>query len=804
MSIATLMRNRLSLFLFSFAILIEAIALADAPSAIYIFPAGGQRGAEVQFRFGGYDLHDGCPLEMVGSGIFGSSRTQPADRTIWFEGPVIPLPDSQAQESYPRDHIGQVSIAKDAALGFRKVRVRNSQGVSNWLRFVIGDLPEILENEIDGAPIPVDVQLPVTINGRVFPREDVDIWSFEAIAGKSYTCEVMADRFGSPLDARLIIVGPDGQPIAESEDRFGKDPFVRFTASDNGKYQVKIHDVNFGGLQHFVYRLTITDGTHIESIYPLGGQRGSKVSFQLHGQNVPDTLDAIVSDSATQFSIAGERTNQIQLQVSDFPELLEVEPNDTSQDIAKVESINPSTEAPDDRAIAGRSILNGRIDRPGDVDVWPFAGRIGESYDFDLFGSRLGSRIDSVLSIRNLAGNELASNDDFENGQADSRLVFKAPEDATYEVCVRDRFSHRSGPTFAYRLIVKPADQTPDYELYIAQEVINVPRNGEAKWKVKVVRKNGMTGLIAIDIRDLPDGVTVSGNTIPDKKNETDLVFRAVDSSKITVTEISVIGTAKIGEKQIERVATRPNSSVPENDTDGLPGKSITLAVTVPTPFKIFGQFETKYAARGSTFVRHFSINRGEFKGPITVRLAERQVRHLQGVTGPTIVIPPGVDEFDYPLHLAPWMEIGRTSRTCLMGVGEVSDSDGSIHKVSFTSGEQFDQIIVLVDPGQLALRISRSSVRASSGSEANLTVSVGRGQGITGPVEIDLVSPDHIDCVKAMPLRIESGQISGNLKLKFDGGTLDTFNMPLTIRATAQVKGKSYTAEERIILVAE
>ena len=222
----------------------------------------------------------------------------------------------------------------------------------------------------------------------------------------------------------------------------------------------------------------------------------------------------------------------------------------------------------------------------------------------------------------------------------------------------------------------------------------------------------------------------------------------------------------------------------------------------MPTPFKIFGQFETKYAARGSTFVRHFSIQRGGFEGPITIDLAERQVRHLQGVTGPAIVIPPGVSEFDYPLHLAPWMEIGRTSRTCLRGVGDIRDDDGSIHKVSFTSGEQFDQIIVLVDPGQLDVRLNRTSVKAVQGGEAELVVTVGRGQGITGDVQIELIAPRHIDCVHASLLQIASDQNTGVLKLAFANGPLNHFNMPLTIRATARVNGTAYTAERQITLV--
>ena len=85
-------------FYFACLVIVPNFAFADAPTAIYMFPAGGQRGTEVHFRFGGYDLHDGCPLEMTGTGILPSRRVNPAMRTVWFVGTGIPLPASQAQE----------------------------------------------------------------------------------------------------------------------------------------------------------------------------------------------------------------------------------------------------------------------------------------------------------------------------------------------------------------------------------------------------------------------------------------------------------------------------------------------------------------------------------------------------------------------------------------------------------------------------------------------------------------------------------------------------------------------------------
>jgi len=170
--------------------------------ASYLFPAGGQRGTTVDVRVGGLFLYNKCSFEMLGSGVQASSPIERM-RSLFFEGPLLPLPDSQQAEDYPRDLAARVKIAAEAELGVRRTRLWTAEGAASGLYFQVGDLPEIIEQEIDGDPLPVAVQLPVTINGRIFPREDVDVWSFSARKGQTISCEVHAARLGSPLDAFL-------------------------------------------------------------------------------------------------------------------------------------------------------------------------------------------------------------------------------------------------------------------------------------------------------------------------------------------------------------------------------------------------------------------------------------------------------------------------------------------------------------------------------------------------------------------------------------------------------------------------
>src|SRR5260370_3154342 len=145
-------------------------AWATPPAASYIFPAGGQRGKTVAVHVGGLFLHQSCYFEMLGPGVKAPDRID-RSKTIWFEGPLLPLPDSQQAEDYPKDMAGRIEIAADAPLGVRYLRVATSQGATPALKIIVGDLPEIVENEIDGDPGPVALKLPLTINGRIFPRQ---------------------------------------------------------------------------------------------------------------------------------------------------------------------------------------------------------------------------------------------------------------------------------------------------------------------------------------------------------------------------------------------------------------------------------------------------------------------------------------------------------------------------------------------------------------------------------------------------------------------------------------------------------
>jgi hypothetical protein len=773
------------LVIFVVATLSVSATFAEPPHVSYIFPAGGQRGTEVSFKVGGHYLHEGCPFEMTGPGIAASPRIKRTE-TVWFEGPLIPQPASQRKEDYPKDYLGSVKVAEASPLGIRRWRVNTSQGVTSRMKFVVGDLSEVVEEEIDGEPIPTSVQLPVTINGRIFPREDVDIWMFEAKAGERISCEVNAARIGSPLDSRIEIRDPNGTVLTENVDGLGVDSFVQFVAPKAGRYECRIHDIEFGGLQHYIYRLTIRKGPYAESVYPLGGQRGDSVTLQLSRSDLPMERASVAipkdSNRKLNLSLPKVASNNVTLVTGNLPEHLEVEPNDAA-DAVKLEAVS----------VKSGMVFNGRIDKPGDIDLFRFSAEAGKTLLVEVQSSRLGTPLDSILSILSSDGKQLKLNDDLAGGISDSRVVWKVPNGDSFFVQIRDQFDHRGGSRFAYRISISEVSEQ-HFTLKLPIDTVNIEQGAETKLKIGVDRSFGFKGEVELSIEGLPDGVTADPVKIAKNRQDAQLVIKVDESTKPQIADLKIVGKTLDIEPELKQEAAFAATAGDQ------PVAGLTLGVATKTPFRIHSPFETRYASRGTTYTRHYHIDRGEFEGPIEVEAADRQVRHLQGVVGQKVIVPAGESEFDYTVSLPPWMEIGRTSRFCLMGSAFVEDEAGTKHRVSFSSHEQDDQVIILVDPVRISLQLPSSTFVVDRGGSIEIPVKVVRGTGLAGDVRVHITAPPHIKGWSAKPFVVAAKDDAGILTLQVDENANRVFNAPLIVNATIKDgSGKPIRTESRI-----
>jgi hypothetical protein len=97
-------------------------------------------------------------------------------------------------------------------------------------------------------------------------------------------------------------------------------------------------------------------------------------------------------------------------------------------------------------------VVTGIIDRPADVDVFRFEGKKGQKIVMEVVAARYGSALDSILTLYDANGQQIASNNGGADG-VDAQLEVTLPRDGVYYLSLID--AHDSGgPTHVYRLLV--------------------------------------------------------------------------------------------------------------------------------------------------------------------------------------------------------------------------------------------------------------------------------------------------------------------------------------------------------------
>jgi hypothetical protein len=193
-------------------------------------------------------------------------------------------------------------------------------------------------------------------------------------------------------------------------------------------------------------------------------------------------------------------SNPLVFCVGRLPECLEEEPNDALQTA---------------RRVTLPVIINGRMDRPGDWDIFRFEGHAEERIIVEVLARRLESPLDSVLELTDAAGKRLAFNDDHEDKadglhthHADSLIDFTLPADGAYYLYLGDAQRH-GGPDYAYRL--RLSVPRPDFALRVVPSSISGLPGQFVPITIFALRQDGFSGEIALTIKDAPSGKVRSG-----------------------------------------------------------------------------------------------------------------------------------------------------------------------------------------------------------------------------------------------------------------------------------------------------
>ena len=437
---------------------------------------------------------------------------------------LMPFRRLQTKPSIQEMVLVDIQIEPDAQPGNRELRLLTPRGLTNPVCFQVGTVQEIAEEEPNDPPMlePLLYDVPVLFNGQIMPG-DADRFRFRARRGESLVIEVQArqlipympDAVPGWFQAVMTLYDSNGKELVYADDyRFSPDPVIFYNVPEDGEYIIEIRDAIYRGREDFVYRLYIGEKPFITHIFPMGGKAGIETSVSVSGLNIPGKrmlLDTSPDGEFIRKAVLSDKngqSNTVLYGVDNLPEYFESEPNDS---INKAEKISlPQT-------------VNGRIEKPGDMDVFRFQCSAGCEIVGEVYGRRLGSPIDSLLRLTDGSGRVLAWNDDNEDRgsglnthHADSYVSFKVPDDGAYFFHLSDVQGH-GGDEYAYRLRISL--RRPDFDLRVTPSAINLPVACTVPIDVFVLRRDGFDGEIELSLKDAPEGFLLNGGHIPAGKN---------------------------------------------------------------------------------------------------------------------------------------------------------------------------------------------------------------------------------------------------------------------------------------------
>jgi pre-peptidase len=152
----------------------------------------------------------------------------------------------------------ELTLAAEFADKTITVTIVNAAGESNAHRLIVDKSPILTEKEPNnGFAQAQPIAIGQTAAGVIERGFDVDVYRFDGKAGQRIIAEVVAARFGSPLDSFLTLYTGDGQTVAANDDLDATttDSRLEATLLRDGPYYLVLVDANDHGSAAHVYRL---------------------------------------------------------------------------------------------------------------------------------------------------------------------------------------------------------------------------------------------------------------------------------------------------------------------------------------------------------------------------------------------------------------------------------------------------------------------------------------------------------------------------------------------------------------------
>lgn len=427
------------------------------PTVRSISPTGGQIGTTLELAIEGTNLGGGRGLIFSESG-FSAEILEIEELPIppLQRRPGVVVTSAIIEDRATRNRLRvALTIEPGVEPGIYGLRVETPLGVTNLMSFAAGPFPELEEpednNSLETAP---EVELPVTVRGTISKLGEEDYYRFSARKGQELVFSIEGSALGSRLDGELALVDARGGVLASSDGE-EKDAWLAYTVKEDGEYWIRVSDRYLGSGDSYPYRLRMGEYGWVTEIFPLGVRAGERAEVTVKGPNIggrrygsdgreepgkagsggarsaeeghdewgedKEGLDEERYDGVTlpvEAAEAGWRRstpvrvpgalNPVRLAVGSYPEILEVEPNDSLEQAQRVSFpvtingriFNEGTPPGEEPAVGDEQMLDGKPDQ----DLFRFSARKGQHLVFEVEAEALDSRLDSILEILDSEG----------------------------------------------------------------------------------------------------------------------------------------------------------------------------------------------------------------------------------------------------------------------------------------------------------------------------------------------------------------------------------------------------------------
>ena len=505
------------------------------PTLLSVHPLGARAGSTLQVDVQGY------LLEGVRAVWFEQGQLQGRVRDVR----AVPAEGNSDSEPAGEDKpvlLGvrvKLEIPSDAPVGVHRFRLVSTRGVSNALVFQVNS-DAVLEETGQPHQTPSTAQLvaiPAVVNGRVASDGEEDFYAFEITEARELRFEVFSKTPGKPpddvgLDPELTLYEPTGSwfdkerttRLAYNDDpssyHVSRLPQLTYRFLKKGRYLVGVGAFLGGGSPHFSYQLRISDS--------------SAPTFAQLDRNGRNRVPAPWNERAFRRPIGSGRLGLLRSRsagsngtgrdgpltngaASSHAETAQPVPNGRGNpaSIILVKEQETAERDGDTLSISVPGLVEGTIDRPGDVDRYAFKAERGQQVAFEVETPQVGPpQFNPRFGILDEEGRELFSNVYKRLGRqltfylktVEPKTLYTFERSGEYSLVVSDLTRRFGNDGFRYRLLMRP--QIPHVgKVGTDTDRLNLVAGQAGKITVTTDQEEGFSGDIALVLEGLPEGV---------------------------------------------------------------------------------------------------------------------------------------------------------------------------------------------------------------------------------------------------------------------------------------------------------